>query len=156
MSRKNNSTTFKNYQPDEILWNDTRRWLGMPITLTRYSVDKNRFYVRTGLFKTMIDETLLYRILDIKLSRTLWQKMFGVGTVTLYCTDKTNPTIEIKNIKDADKLRVFLSSVIEERRKDQGVVGREIMGTGGPIMDRDGDGIPDAPPPEHFLNGNGR
>ena len=56
---------------EPILWHDRRRYLGLPISFTRYSFDNNKFYVKRGLFNTISDEILLYRVLDIRLSRTL-------------------------------------------------------------------------------------
>jgi len=155
---------------DRILWEDRKRWLGLPLTFTKYIVDENRLYIKTGFFKTEVNEVLLYRILDINSSRTLGQKILGVGTVTLFCSDKTNPTTELKNIKHSDKVHKFLSNIIETRRNERGITGRELIGSGAvpnhlyrtdaneqfeemfqnappPPMadfcDHDGDGIPD-------------
>ena len=143
MSERQNRQTFDEFMEDEILWSDRKRWLGMPLTFTKYTVDENRLYVKRGFFKTEIDETLLYRILDIKSSATFGQKLVGVGTVTLFCSDKSNPTLELKNIKNPEKVRRFLSATIEEKRKLHGVTGREMYGAAGGISDIDGDGIPD-------------
>ena len=73
---------------NNILWKDRKRILGMPITFTKYTVDDDRLYIQEGFFKTEVNEILLYRILDVKSTRTLGQKIFGVGTVTLYCADQ--------------------------------------------------------------------
>ena len=40
--------------------------------------------------RTETDELLLYRIMDIRSSQTLGQRIFGVGTLVLFCTDKTS------------------------------------------------------------------
>ena len=85
---------------DEILWKDRKRYLGMPISFTIYSLDQNRLYLKKGLLNTTMDELLLYRVLDVKLSRSLGQKIFGVGSITLVTADQTNQTLVIKNIKD--------------------------------------------------------
>lgn len=144
---KNNSI-LNNLPEDQILWRDTQRWLGMPLTFTKYWVDENRLYCKKGFLKTETDELLLYRIMDIKSSQTLGQRIFGVGTVTLYCSDASNGTLELKNIKKYDKVRRFLSEIIESRRTETGVKGREIYGMAGlhhdADCDHDGDGVPDA------------
>ena len=77
------------YQP---LWKDRKRILGMPITFTKYEVTANRLITHRGLLRTETDELLLYRIMDIKMSRTLGQKLFGVGTITIYCADQSSGT----------------------------------------------------------------
>jgi len=132
-----------------VLWNDRKRILGMPISFTRYSVEEDRLLTQKGLFKTEVDEILLYRILDIKLVKTLGQKLFGVGTITLYTADSNQPTFEVKNIKHPDKVRRFLSRIVEQCREEKRVQGREMFGVAGgaatrsTFADLDGDGIPD-------------
>jgi len=118
-------------EKDEILWKDRRRYLGMPISFTRYEVTEDRLIKRSGFFKTTTDELLIYRIMDIRLVRGLGQKIFGFGTVTLISTDKSTPSIELKNIKKSDDVRRFLSKLIEEQRVAKGVSKNEFLG-GGP------------------------
>ena len=67
-----------------IRWKDRKRVLGIPMTFTQYTIDNDRLYVRTGFFKSEMNEILLYRILDVKSSQTFGQKLCGVGTITLF------------------------------------------------------------------------
>lgn len=135
------NTVLNNLPEDEILWADTKRWLGLPWTFTKYSVDNERLTSKQGLLKTEINEILLYRILDVKCSQTLGQKLFGVGTVTLYCTDRSSGVMTLENVKKPDQVRRFLSDLVERKRTETGVKGREIYGTGGGVhVDTDGDG----------------
>jgi len=116
---------------EEILWKDRKRILGMPISFTVYSIDNNRLYVKKGLLNSVMDELLLYRILDIKLSRSLFQKIFRVGTITLSTADKTNPILEIKNVKDSDKIRRLISNIVERERNEKRIMGKEMFGAAG-------------------------
>ncbi|MBR3295804.1 MAG: PH domain-containing protein [Clostridia bacterium] len=153
MARKN-SAIFEKTEKDEILWADRKRWLGMPLTFTKYSVDSNRLYVKKGFFRSEENETLLYRILDIKISKTLGQKIFGVGTVTLYCSDQSTHTIPLKNIKHPDKVKTFLSDLIEKKRNELGITGTELMGTANVRQGHNDDCEHPMPPmPPHHPNG---
>lgn len=134
---------------EKPLWRDRKRILGLPLSFTVYEVDKDRLTTRKGLFRTETNEILLYRILDIKLVRTLGQKICGVGTITLYSADQTHEAMEIKNIARPEAVRKFLSRIIEQERREKGLTGREIYGAAGlvqdgkhPFADIDGDGIP--------------
>ena len=118
-------------QDEAILWKDRKRILGMPISFTVYSIDNNRLYVKKGLFNSIMDELLLYRILDIKLSRSLFQKIFRVGTITLSTADKTNPILEIKNVKNSDKIRRLISNIVERERNEKRIMGKEMFGAAG-------------------------
>ena len=112
----------------EILWADRKRILGMPISFTRYSIDDERLYVKSGFLRLELDEILLYRILDIKSTQTLWQKLFGVGTLRLYSADQTNRELLLINIKKPERLHKYLSNLIERNRQAKGIAGREIIG----------------------------
>ena len=109
-----------------ILWSDRKRILGMPISFTKYSLVSNnedwtKLFVKTGVLSTHIDEIFLYRIYDVQISQTLGQKIFGVGTITLYSKDVTSPVVEILNIKNPYNVRNLLAEKIEESRQQKGV-----------------------------------
>ena len=59
------------------LWSDRKRWLGIPWTFTKYSLSEDRFFIKKGFLNKTYDEVLLYRVRDISLKRSLWQRMFG-------------------------------------------------------------------------------
>jgi len=115
-------------EENSALWKDKKRILGMPISFTKYSVTNERLYVSKGLFTTEENEILLYRILDIKLVRRIFDKIFGVGTITLYCADETDREFKIVNIKNSKKVRDMLSELVESERVRVGIRGREIYG----------------------------
>ncbi len=113
----------------EFIWKDRKRnALGLPWTFTKYSLSEDRLFVESGLLKTVENEVRLYRILDLSLSRTLSQKIFGIGTIKVSSADKTLGDFEIKNIKKPDKVKEDLSRLVEENREKKRVSGREYMG----------------------------
>ena len=83
------------------LWQDRKRYFGLPLSFTRYSLSEDRLFISQGFLTIRDDEILLYRVRDIDTRRSLWQRLFGVGTVTVISSDKTMPTLELKNVKDA-------------------------------------------------------
>ena len=120
------------------LWKDRKRYLGMPLSFTRYMLSEDRLFVSVGFLNIQDDEILLYRIRDIDTSRTLWQRIFGVGTVTVVSSDKTMPTLALKNIKDPIFVKELIHKQVEEMKIKRRVRFGEIMTT-----DADGDGEPD-------------
>ncbi|MGN0204970.1 MAG: PH domain-containing protein [Coprococcus sp.] len=112
-----------------ILWSDRKRILGLPITFTKYELDEERLTIRRGLLTSTVDETLLYRILDIKMSRTLGQKIFGVGTIHLYSADRTDQHLDLESISKPDEVRKQLSRLVEKARMEKRMAGREMYGT---------------------------
>ena len=112
----------------KIIWKDRKRILGMPISFTKYCIKNNRLYTEKGLFSTKEDELLLYRILDFRLERTFLDKIFRVGTITIYTCDETDKELYLLKIKNPKEVRDMLSDVVEEAREKYKLKGREIYG----------------------------
>lgn len=122
----------------EYLWKDRKRRLGLPLSFTRYSLSDDRLFVSEGFLNIRDDEVLLYRVRDIDTKRTLWQRMFGVGTVTVMSSDKTMPNLVLKNIKDPVFVKELIHRQVEEMKIKRRVRFGEVMTT-----DADDNGIPD-------------
>ena len=114
---------------NEIIWKDRKRFFGLPISFTRYSVKGNRLYNNVGFFSSKENEILLYRILDFKLEITLINRLFRVGTVTLYTCDKTDKELKLIRIKNPRKTRDMLSKMVEDERGKIKIKGKEIYGS---------------------------
>ncbi|MBR2821502.1 MAG: PH domain-containing protein [Clostridiales bacterium] len=138
-------------EKEEILWQDRKRYFGLPLSFTIYSFSMNKFYYKKGIFNITSEEILLYRILDITFKQSIWQKIFSVGSVILTTADKTTPLLVIQNIKTPDRVRKALSNLVEQRRDEKRVTGKEMFGAAGMFhdhgdlegVDLDGDGIID-------------
>ena len=121
-----------------VIWTDKKHILGLPISFTRYTLDRERLTIRKGLFTTTVDELLLYRILDLKMTSTIFQKLFGVGTIHIYSADRTDTHLDLVDIKRPDEVRRRLSRLVEAVREEKRLTGRELYGTAG--MDGMGEG----------------
>ena len=132
----------------KVIWSDRKRHLGLPISFTKYVVDNDRLYMSKGFFTTVVDEILLYRILDIKMSRNLLQKLFGVGTIHLYSADRTDRHLDLINVSHPNDVRRMLSHMVEKIREAKKLTGREIYGTAGMMgpMDMMGENVEDDMP----------
>ena len=120
------------------LWKDRKRYLGMPLSFTRYSLSEDRLFISVGFLNIKDDEILLYRVRDIDTERTLWQRIFGVGTVTVMSSDKTMPNLVLKNVKDPVFVKELIHKQVEEVKIRRRVRLGEIM-----TSDMDDDGEPD-------------
>ena len=117
---------MENYGPDYI-WSDRKRFMGMPLSFTRYAISEDRLFLSVGFFSIRDEEILLYRIRDITTSRTLWQRLFGVGTVTIASSDKTRPVLVLKNIKNPLYVKELLHEQVEEMKLKRRVRIGEVM-----------------------------
>ena len=111
-----------------MLWRERKRiWCGLPWTFTVYSFDEERIFVDTGFFNKRQDEIRMYRVLDITMTRSFGQRIFGLGSIQLKTSDRTMGDFEIKNIKKVRDVKMQLSDLIEANREKKRVVSREFM-----------------------------
>lgn len=125
---------------------ERKRWLflGLPFTFTKYSISEDNVGVKSGFFKSVEDDTYMYKVQDVKLVRSFWEKIFGLGTLILYSGDVTNPILELKHIKNTAAIKNYIRKTSEVQRKK--VRTLHTMGLNTDISvegDIDGDGIPD-------------
>lgn len=110
------------------LWQDRKRTIfGLPLSFTKYSLDEERLYIDTGFFTTVSDEVRLYRIMDVSLTRTLRQKIFGIGDIRVHSSDKTLRDFIIKSVKHPKDVKELLSNKVEIQRDKKKVINREMM-----------------------------
>lgn len=102
----------------DVIIQERKRWLffGIPWTFTKYTLTPKRIILNEGLLRSTENEILLYRIIDMELSRTLFQKIFKLGTVTVKSKDASHPILEIKNIKNSRVFRDNLAEAVENER----------------------------------------
>lgn len=113
----------------EMIWQDRKRFMGLPITFTKYGMSEDRLFVRKGFLNLTSDEILLYRVRDISLRRSLGQRIFGVGSVMVYSSDQTTPALELRNIRNSEGVKEILHQQVEKMKIQRRVRIGELMDT---------------------------
>ena len=98
------------------IWHDRKRILGLPISFTRYALSEDRLFLKRGVINVKQDEIVLYRVRDLRVSVSLWQRLFGVGTVTVISTDKSIPELVIKNILQPNEVKELIHEYVEKMK----------------------------------------
>ena len=112
----------------QILWQDRKRPIfGLPLSFTKYKLLEDKLLIDTGVLSVNQEEIRLYRIMDVTLKRSIWQRIFGVGTIHCCSADKSTPEFEIKDIKNSFEVKELLSNQIEKERDAKRVSGREFF-----------------------------
>ena len=109
------------------LWKDRRRRMGMPLSFTRYALSEDRLFLSVGFLSRTDDEVLLYRVRDISTKRSLWQRLWGMGTITVTSSDKSHGTLVLKNVKKPMQVKELLHNQVEEMKLQRRVRVGEIM-----------------------------
>jgi len=113
-----NNTNSEGFESGVPVIKERKRWLffGLPFTFTQYILDNKTLKLKKGLLTVTEDDILLFRILDLSIKRTLFQRMVGLGTMKVISSDKTNPELEIKNIKRIYDFKSALDERVEKER----------------------------------------
>ena len=115
-------------EPIEYLWKDRKRFLGMPLSFTRYRLSEDRLFCETGLLNMKSDEVLLYRVRDLRLTISLGQRIFGVGTVCVVSSDKSIPHLDLKNIKSPRGVKELIHKHVEAAKDKRRMRATELLG----------------------------
>ena len=126
----------------ETLWEDRKRILGMPLTFTKYFLSNDRLFMQTGMLNMNMEEVLLYRVSDIGVHVSLWQRLFGVGTIVIHSSDKSAPHLELKNVRNPLVVKEMIHQHVEAMKNARGVRVSEFLDDGPKHFD------PCTPPPK--------
>lgn len=112
----------------DYLWKDRKRFLGMPLSFTRYRLSEDRLFCETGFLNVKSDEVLLYRVRDLRLTMSLGQRIFGVGTVCVVSSDKSIPHLDLKNVKDPRTVKELIHKNVEAAKDKRRMRATELLG----------------------------
>jgi len=94
-----------------ILWN----WL--KINNTNYKLTTQRLIQTTGILSKRIEEVEFYRVRDYSIIVPLYYRWFGIATILLTTSDKTQPNVYLSGIKNAEVVRDQIRGLVEEAKK---------------------------------------
>lgn len=113
-----------------VIWAERKRlWCRLPWTFTKYILVEDRLLIRKGFFNSREDEVRLYRIKDMSISKSLLQKIFGLGTIHIISDDKSLKDFDIKNVTDSYRKKEQLSDMVEDARVKKNASIREFSGS---------------------------
>ena len=132
--------TNDNTNEDEVIFCERKRWVffGLPFTFTKYTVTPSLITTKQGLFNTTEDDSYMYKVQDVKLSTSLFERIFGLGTITCYTGDITNPELKLIHIKHTKEIKTYLlkqSEVARIRRRTLSTMDISAHGTQTDIED---------------------
>lgn len=90
-----------------------------------YEVSADRIEWSRGILDRRVDNVDMFRVVDLKMRRSLLDCICGVGTVELITTDKTDPEFEFEKIQDCRLLYDIIKKASLEADRKTGVVHLE-------------------------------
>lgn len=97
---------------------EKKRWpfLGLPLTFTKYTITDEVITVNSGFLRREENDCYLYKVVDVRLERTLWERMSGLGTVHCFSGDVTDSDLKMQHIRNAKQIKDFILRQSEEER----------------------------------------
>ena len=92
------------------IYKERKRWLflGLPWTFTKYTITQSMLTIDHGLLNTVEDDCFLYKIQDVKLNVSLWERLAGLGTIVCYTADATHPELRLEHIINAKEIKNYI------------------------------------------------
>ena len=91
-------------------------FFGLPWTFTKYTLSASLLTIDRGFLNTVQDDCYMYKIQDVKLNKSLLERLFKLATIICYTGDVTHPEIRLEHIKNADTIKAYLLKTSEEAR----------------------------------------
>ncbi len=111
-----------------VIWQDRKRTVfGLPWSFTRYFITDEKVLLDIGFLSRTEEEIRLYRITDVTLKRSFYERIFGLGTIHCCSGDKSTPEFDIKHIKNSRATKEMLSDLVEKARNERRVAVREFV-----------------------------
>lgn len=116
----------------EVVWSDRKRWCGLPLSFTKYSIiRKEGYYIKLvremGLLHREVEEVQMYRIDDTSVFRSMTNMIWGVGTIDVFCNDASCDKLKIERVKNPNQVRNIINDLIEEDRRNRNVRQSEVQ-----------------------------
>jgi uncharacterized membrane protein YdbT with pleckstrin-like domain len=93
------------------------KFFGLPFTFTKYFVSEEKITITSGFLNITEDDAYMYKIQDVRLTRSLSERMFKIGTITCYTGDTTHPELILYHIRNAGEIKDYIMLYSEEARR---------------------------------------
>jgi uncharacterized membrane protein YdbT with pleckstrin-like domain len=114
----------------KYIWSERKKlFFGAPWTFTTYAFDEDSLDIKTGLIIQRYEEIRLYRIRDFTVTRSVIQRIFGLGTIHICSADSTTPEYDIVNIRNAIEVKDKLAKQVDIAKSRVGMSTSEFVGT---------------------------
>ena len=101
---------------------ERKRWVffALPFTFTEYKIKEDRITVDTGFFNKEENDCYMYKVQDVKLNESLFERIFKLGTITCYTGDTTDAQLLISHVKNAKEIKNYIleqSEIARQKRR---------------------------------------
>jgi uncharacterized membrane protein YdbT with pleckstrin-like domain len=88
-------------------------WIFLETRSIQHVLTTERIKLQSGVLNRKLDDVELYRVKDTSMERPFWYRIFGLSTLIIETSDRSQPRIEIKAVPRGDDLRETLRKQVE-------------------------------------------
>jgi len=96
-------------------------WQILKVWCIRYEIDPEQLRYTSGIILRKHEFVETYRIKDYAIEKPLIYRMFGLGNLTIYTSDKTTPILHLYAIRKPEEKYQILRGLVEISRKEKRV-----------------------------------
>lgn len=109
-----------------MIFRERKRWLflGLPFTFTVYTVKEDTITINTGFLNKEENDCYMYKVQDVTLRASLFERIFGLGTIVCHTGDITDPQLLLRHIKNSKPVKEFIleqSEIARRKRRTMNV-----------------------------------
>lgn len=106
-------------EADKIVYVEKKRTplFGIPLYFTTYTISEETINRKRGLLNIVEDDMFMYKVQDVRLKRSLLERIFKLGTVVCYTADVTDKELVFEHIKNAEEIKDYVMRQAEEERR---------------------------------------
>lgn len=93
------------------------KFLGLPFSFTKYTITEEKLRITAGFLSITEDDAMMYKIQDVRLTRSLTERIFKLGTITCYTGDTTHPELVLICIRHSSEIKDFIMQSSEDARR---------------------------------------
>lgn len=111
---------------------ERKRWvfLGLPFTFTKYYIKEEAVTIDKGFLNKIENDCYMYKIQDVTLQQSFWERLAKLGTVVCYTGDTTHPELRLEHIKNSRTIKDFILKASEEARLKRRTINTLDIGSG--------------------------
>ena len=96
-------------------------WQILKVYCISYEIDPEELRYYSGILSRKHEYIELYRIKDFRVERPMIYRMFGLGDLTIYTSDKTTPVLQLNAISEPEEKYKILRGLVELNRREKHV-----------------------------------
>ncbi|MEN6383741.1 MAG: PH domain-containing protein [Phycisphaerales bacterium] len=90
-----------------------------------YKISPDRIEYTRGILSRRVDNIDMFRIIDMKLHRSLLDILVGIGSITLVTSDKTDPNFQFAKVRGSKYVYDIIKKLSLDSDKKRGVIHLE-------------------------------